>query len=113
MEGMKTCDCAPTLTDSRVTEFCKTGYILLPGVVPQETNRRVMEYLETNPHPEPTEILGFDWFVEHVICNPQAAGAVRSLLGRNFHLPVLMSNHRRQCPAPLTGGWHVDGGSRW
>jgi hypothetical protein len=60
---------------------------------------------------EPTAILQEDWFNEHVICNPQAAGAVRSLLGANFHLPVLMSNHRRRCPAPVVGGWHVDGGS--
>jgi hypothetical protein len=43
---------------------------------------------------EPTGILKEDWFIENVILNPAAAGAVRCLLGRNFHLPILMSNHR-------------------
>ncbi len=113
MDYKRTYDCPPTLTDTQVLDFCKNGYLLLKGVVPQDINRRVFEYLETNTHYEPTEILGFDWFVENVICNAAAAGAVRCLLGRNFGLPVLMSNHRRQCPHQLIGGWHVDGGSRW
>lgn len=113
MSESKTHDCTPTLTDRQVLEFCKTGCLLLPGVVPEEINRRVREYLDSNAHYEPTEILALDWFVDGVILNPPAAGAVRSLLGRDFHLPVLMSNHRRQCPAVHTGGWHVDGGSRW
>ena len=34
---------------------------------------------------------------------------MRCLLGRDFHLPILMSNHRVQGPYPATGGWHVDG----
>ena len=90
----------PTLTDTQVLDFCRQGYLLLQGVVPEEINRRVMDYLDAHPTPEPTEILDCDWFVENVILNRQAAGAVRSLLGRNVHLPILMSNHRRQCPQP-------------
>lgn len=113
MGTRKTYTGVPTLTDTQILEFCKQGYLLLPGIVPEEINRRVTAYLDTNPHLEPTEILDCDWFVENVILAPQAIGAVRSLLGRNVHLPILMSNHRRQCPHPLTGGWHVDGGSRW
>jgi hypothetical protein len=109
----RTCDHPPTLTDSQVLEFCRQGYLILPGVVPEEINRRAFAYLETNTHYEPTQILDFDWFQDHVICNPAAAGAVRSLLGPGYGLPVLMSNHRRQCPHEGVGGWHVDGGSRW
>ena len=43
---------------------------------------------------EPIEILEEDWFAENVICNPEAAGAVRSLRGMNFGLPSLISSHR-------------------
>ena len=45
-----------------------------------------------------------------MIRNPEAAGAVRSLLGRDFVLPALMANHRVECPAPALN-WHQDGGS--
>ena len=31
-------DCEPTLKDSQVLEFCREGYLLLPGVVPEEIN---------------------------------------------------------------------------
>ena len=103
-------DCAPTLTDGEVLEFCKRGYLLLEAVVPDEVNRRAIEYLAGNTHYEPTEILSEPWFRDGVVLNPQASGAIGSLLGRNFHLPVLMSNHRVECPAPA-GGWHVDGNS--
>lgn len=37
---------------------------------------------------EPIEILEEDCFAENVICNPEAAGAVRSLRGMNFGLPT-------------------------
>jgi hypothetical protein len=109
---MTTYDCAPTLTDREVIEFCKKGFLLLEGVVPGEINRRAVAYLNQDPHYEPTGILKEDWFHEHVILNPQAIGAVRSLLGRNVGLPVIMSNHRVQCPAPAQG-WHRDGGSKY
>ena len=61
---------------------------------PAEINRRALAYLEANTYYEPTEILKEDWFVEHVILNPMAAGAIRALLGRDFGLPILMSQHR-------------------
>ena len=60
---------------------------------------------------EPTAILDEEWFVDNVIKNPQAAGAVRSLLGKDFTLPMHMSNHRVQCPLATSGGWHRDGGA--
>lgn len=110
---MTTHDCPPSLTDRQVMEFCRNGFLVLEGVVPDAINRRTSRYLETNTHYEPTEILREGWFVENVILNPRAAGAIRSLLGRHFHLPVLMSNHRVQAPSPAIGGWHVDGNSQW
>ena len=58
---------------------------------------------------EPMSILKQDWFVEAVILNPVAAGAVRSLLGRDFGLPILMSQHAATCPSGA-GHWHSDGG---
>ena len=88
-------DCEPTLSDVEVLELCKQGYIRLEAIVPEEVNARVRAFLAENSSHEPTEILHEDWFVEGVIKNPQAAGAVRSLLGVNFGLPLLMSNQPR------------------
>ena len=106
---MKTYDCEATLTDSQVLDFCRNGFLMLEGVVPDDVNRRSTEFCDEHPEMEPTAILNEDWFHENVTINPVAAGAIRSLLGKNFHLPVLMSNHRVECPAGETGGWHVDG----
>ena len=97
-------DCPPTLTDQEVLEFCKNGYLILKAVVPDEINRRTLGFLDEHPSNEPMEILNEDWFVDAVIKNPQAAGAVRSLLGPNFELPRLISNHRVKCPLTHSGG---------
>jgi hypothetical protein len=85
--------------------------MMLEAVVPSEVNLRATEFLDSHPQMQPTEILEEKWFVDAVIKNPQAAGAVRSLLGRDFKLPAMMSNHRVQCPQTSTGGWHRDGGA--
>ena len=108
---MRTYDCEPPLNDTQVLEFCKNGFLMLEGIVPAEINQRVNAYLETHTGPEPTGILLEDWFAENVIKQPLAAGAVRSLLGPNFGLPKLMSNHRVQTPAGAQQ-WHRDGGSQ-
>ena len=108
----RTHSCAPTMTDDDVIWFCRNGYWILEGVVPDEINRRAMDFLDEHPISEPSEILEEDWFVENVIVNPAAAGAVRSLLGDNFTLPVLMSNHRGTAPRHPQD-WHRDGGSRY
>ena len=109
VEDMATHNCDPTLTDSQVLDFCKTGFLMFKGVVPDEVNRQALEYLSRpNTPQEPTAMLDEEWFVQHVMCNPAAAGAVRSLLGANFHLPILISNHRLQGPKPAQP-WHVDG----
>ena len=109
---MRTYDCEPTLNDSDVLEFCKKGFLMLEGVVPEEINRKTLEYLETDSSAEPSAMLTEDWFVDNVILNPQAAGAVRSLLGKSFGLPILASNHRVRCPMPAQE-WHYDGGSKY
>lgn len=113
MTSLGTYDCEPTLTDSQVLEFCRNGYLMFEGVVPTEINRRTTEYTAVHDGTEPSGILMKDWFVEHVLCNREAVGAVRSLLGANLHLPVLMSNHRRIGPRHVHAGWHVDGGSKF
>jgi hypothetical protein len=108
---MRTHDCAPTLTDTEVLEFCKAGFLVLPGVVSDDVNRRATEWCnERNRGIEPSDLLDEEWFVEGVLLNSAAAGAVRSLLGPRFGLPLLVSNHRIQLPAP-SQPWHRDGGS--
>ncbi len=108
-----TWDCTPGLDDAGVLDFARTGVLMLPGVVPEEINRRTSAFMELHDKSEPSEILREPWFLEHVILNPAAAGAVRSLLGAGFGLPVMMSSHRRRGPTRTAQGWHVDGGSRW
>lgn len=124
----RTFDCDPTLTDSQVLEFCRDGYLLLRGVVPDDINQRTRDYLEgkipANPawvpeamtqqdleriraSHEPSTIFLEDWFIEHVLLNPQLVGAMRSLLGREVGLPVLVSHHGTQCPQAAQG-WHHD-----
>ncbi len=123
-----TCDCEPTLTDSQVLDFCREGYLLLEGVVPDEINQRSCDYLEgkipANPSyipdgmteadlerirasHEPSTIFLEAWFVEHVLLNPQVMGVMRSLLGANVGLPILASHHHVKCPSPAQG-WHHD-----
>ena len=116
-------DIQPGLTDSQVLEFCKTGFMILPAVVPEEINRRVINYVnevaEQRPEyraPRKSKEIEFhlplveeEWFVDHVLLNDQAAAAVRSLLGKDFTLPIIISDHRAETPMPKPGGWHRDG----
>ena len=107
---MKTYNSEPTLTDTQVLEFCRDGFMMLKGVVPEEINKQTFEFLDLHPHGKPVEILKEDWFVENVILNSQAVGIVRSLLGKNFALATRIANHRAECPGPAQH-WHRDGGS--
>ncbi len=108
---MKTFDCEPTLTDREVIRFCREGYYELPAAVDEEVCRRIVDHLHSSPdrNHEPGALMGEDWFVDGLVCNPQTAGAVRSLLGADFILPPYMANHPGPCPEPV--GWHVDGGN--
>lgn len=108
MKHDRTFDCEATLTDTQVIEFLRTGFMMLEGVVPDEVNRRTTEFLADNTAISPTEIIYEDWFLEQVICNPASSGAVRSLLGKDFHLPTLVSNHRR-----AWDDWHTDRKQEW
>ena len=104
-------DCKPTLNDQQVMDFCRNGFLVLRSAVPDEINRRAIEFMAEHPDStEPVEILREDWFDEGVIKNPQAAGAVRSLLGKDFLLPNLISSHRTVGPTPPQD-WHPDAGS--
>ena len=75
----RTYDCLPTLNDTDVFNFCKTGYLMLESVVDDAINRQTTDYIDKNGH---HSLLNEDWFIEAVFYNPQAAGAVRSLLAR-------------------------------
>ena len=112
-------DITPTLTDTQVLEFCHRGYLILEGVVAPETNERVGEFIRAHPYAagdggefEDDRLLAEEWFVKEVILNRQAAGAVRSLLGRQAALPPWMFNHRSPQPKPAQQ-WHRDGCSRY
>ena len=104
-------DIKPTLTDSQVLEFCQSGYLVLEGVVPDTVNERAREFLARHAEHTPTGILGEDWFVDNVLFNPVAAGAIRSLLGEGFEfMAPMLCNHRSEGPS-VEQGWHRDGGS--
>ena len=123
-----TFDCEPTMTDSEVLAFCRDGCLLLRGVVPDEINRRACDWLDgkTPAEPgfipdgmdeaemarirtshEPSTIFLEEWFIEHVLLNPQVAGIMRSLLGPEVGLPILASLHLVECPGEA-GNWHQD-----
>ena len=109
-------DCEPTLSDTQVLEFCKKGFLVLKGVVPEEINKKTVEFLKEDQSLEPNGLMDETWFVDNVIKNLAAAGAVRSLLGRDFGLPNLVSNHRIVCPQPAQSGtwiWARSLGRRW
>ncbi|MEC9378091.1 MAG: hypothetical protein VX528_03920, partial [Candidatus Latescibacterota bacterium] len=121
-------DCEPTLTDSKVLEFCREGYILLPGVVDDAVNERARAWLEgkipaepsfvpegmtdqdmeriRGSH-EPSTLFLETWFIEGVLLQPQLAGIMRSLLGSKVGLPILVSHHASQGPLEAQG-WHHD-----
>jgi hypothetical protein len=124
----RTFDCPPSLSDEQVVDFCRDGYLLLRGVVPDETNRRTIAWLngERPAEPvaippgmtaddlqrirashEPSSIFLEEWFLRDVLLNEQLVGVMRSLLGRSVQLPVLASHHGTQCPQPAQG-WHHD-----
>ena len=120
---MNVSDVKPTLTDTQVLDFCKRGYMIFPAVVPPEINRRAVEYVneivvgrdDLRAKRRSGEVEFFlplieeSWFVDHVLLNEHAAGAVRSLLGRDFALPTIISDHRAETPMASPGSWHRDG----
>ncbi len=127
-KNRRTFDCEPTLTDSQVLQFCREGHLTFPGAVPDEINQRACDWLDgkipaepsyipqgmtmadlerVRATHEPSTIFLEGWFIEHVLLNPQLAGAMRSLLGPDIGLPILASHHRVECPEEPQG-WHQD-----
>lgn len=110
---VRTHNCKPTLTDEQVIDFCAKGFLMLEGIVSNDINNKTVEFLDAHPYEQPVELLEKeDWFIDNVILHREAAGAVRSLLGKDFKLPNLMANHRVECPQPAQE-WHIDGGSKY
>lgn len=124
----RTFDCKPSLNDSQVLDFCRQGYLLLEGAVPDEINRQTCDYLEGKVEAEPAyipegmtmadierirgshepSVLFLEaWFLRHVLLNERLVGIIRSLLGPEVGLPVLASHHGVECPQPAQG-WHHD-----
>ena len=75
---MDTSHIAPTLTDTEVLEFCKHGYLLLDGVVPEEINRRTVAFVDNNTSLEPTDILAEELVYRER--DPQSRGRRRRTL---------------------------------
>ena len=112
---MATHDCAPTLTDSEVLEFCKVGYHMLEAVVPNEVNQRVVAYMDDafdRGGRQMKDLMMEEWFVDGVLSQADAAGAARSLLGANFTLPIWATWFREESPVEANQ-WHIDGGSMY
>ena len=101
----------PTLTDKDVLQFCKTGFLVLEGVIPDSTNEWVFEYLDREGAPE-SALAKHERFIAEVFLHPKVAGVARSLLGENFALPEKLPNHRLVGPTPA-GRWHMDGGAQF
>ena len=56
---------------------------------------------------EPSSILLEEWFIKRVLLNKCLTQALRSLLGKNVGLPVIVSNHRIK-GKNKEQGWHHD-----
>ena len=105
----------PTLADHDVLQFCKTGFLVLEGVIPDSTNEWVYEYMDRENAAAGSPMSGIaneERFIEEVLLHPEVAGAARSLLGDNFALPDQMATHRLVEPKKM-GQWHMDGGSQF
>ena len=114
-QHIRTHDCEPTLTDAQVLEFCRTGHLMLPEVVSDAANRRVLEWLDQHrddhaPGETINDLLREPWFVDQVLRAPAAAGALRSLLGAEYAAPDWLSDFSIEGRAPANQ-WHIDGGS--
>ena len=86
---------------------------MLPGVVPDEVNRQVLDYLERNDSTyEPTPIMKASFFPgrrAHGIRRRPAPSVRSSETG--FALPRIISNHRGPLPYDKPQNWHRDGGT--
>ena len=113
-DWIPTYDCEPALYDLEILEFCRNGFLKFENLIPEDINQKTLDFLQKVPeenHGQPHEILDEPWFMDNVIKHPKVAGAIRSLLGKDFALPPTIANHRSVCPQPGQD-WHLDGGAK-
>ena len=48
LDKQVTHDCAPTLSDAQVVDFCRDGVLIFDGVVPEHINTRCFEFLDAH-----------------------------------------------------------------
>ena len=97
-------DIQPTLDDDAVMGFVANGYIVLDAVVDAAFDRRCGDV----PAGPAQELVGSPDFIREVLLHPEVAGAVRSLLGKNFLVPT--GGHHHLFKEPFVGQeWHSDG----
>lgn len=109
---METYDCAPSMTDIEVLDWCRDGYLMLGGVVPAEVNERVMRYCDEHGGGPGQAPVDQDWYIEQVTLNPALVGIVRSLLGPDFGYVQFAASHRSTGPQQGQR-WHRDGGAAY
>ena len=127
-EKSRTFNCGSSLGDNEVLDFCRNGYLIFENIISDDTNKKTLDYLkgisEVNPlyipdnftldklneirfSIEPSSILLEEWFIKGVLLNKCLTQALRSLLGKNVGLPVIVSNHRIK-GMNKEQGWHHD-----
>ncbi len=101
-------DVQPTMDDKRVMDFVSNGYVVLEGIVSDAFNRKC----EMLPGGQIDEFIHTPEFLKEVLMQPEAAGVTRSLLGKNFFVPITAHHHLFE--APHSGqSWHSDGISEY
>ncbi len=98
------------MNDYDVLDFCRTGYLMLEGVVPDEVNARVMDYCDDHAGARGEISVGEPWYVSAVTLNPTVIGVIRSLLGKDFAYVDRAATHRSEGAQPAQR-WHRDGGA--
>jgi len=94
----------PTMTDDDVMEFVANGYVVFEGIVDDTYNRTCADV----PAGRADTLAQDPDFIREVLLHPQAAGAVRSLLGENFRVPT--GAHHHLFSEHFVGqAWHSDG----
>lgn len=97
-------DIQPTMTDDDVMDFVALGYVLHEAVVEDDFNQKCLD-LEGG---RANALITSDEFIQAVLLNPKIAGTARSLLGKDFQVPV--SGHHHVFEEPFLGQtWHSDG----
>ncbi|HHZ93117.1 TPA: hypothetical protein EYN98_33980 [Candidatus Poribacteria bacterium] len=101
-------DIQPTMNDDTVMDFIASGYVVLEEVISKSLNQECKDLSGGGVN----EFVQGDDFRQHVLLHPQVAGIARSLLGKNFLVPI--SAHHHLFERTHTGQtWHSDGLSEY